>query len=390
MNQENEAPSEFLSDPSEPVDLLIIAAEQSGDEHGRTIVEAYRDRYPEARVYAVGGANLAESGAHFLFNLVAHSVMGFFEVLRQHSFFRRILREIVQWIRRHRPRQVCFIDSPALNLRIAAQLYRYGVSHRSGGDVYLYHYIAPQVWAWKAQRRFTMARYLDSLGVIFPFEVKCFADTSLPTVFTGHPFVEPGHVSPIHYEANDRIFLLPGSRRQSIGRIFPIMLETFRLLENQNLEAVCLYPSRQIAQLLEDELKKFPTLSSRIHLLPIDEAMKNPIGARATVVASGTMSLRCALQGIPGVVVYRTSPLTYWLASRLVQVRHLAMANLLLGYELYPEYIQQNARPATMAKRMEGLLHGRAEFEEVSRELRKILQADHTPTIDWLSPRTTP
>lgn len=389
MNQESEAPSEFLATPTEPVDLLIIAAEQSGDEHGKSIVDAYRDRYPEANIYAIGGANLADSGAHFLFNLVAHSVMGIVEVLRQYGFFRRLLKEIVQWIRRHRPRQVCFIDSPALNLRIAAQLYRYGVSHRSGGDVYLYQYIAPQVWAWKAQRRFTMARYLDSLGVIFPFEVKHFADTNLPTFFTGHPFVLPGHVSPVYYEANGRIFLLPGSRRQSIGRIFPPMLETFRLLENQSLEGVCLYPTKQIARLLEEELKRFPSLVSRVHLLPMDEAMKNPIGARATIVASGTMSLRCALQGIPGIVVYKTSPLTYWLGSRLVNVRHLAMANLLLGYELYPEYIQQNARPAVMAKRMEGLLHGRAEFEEVAQELRKILQADHLPIVDWLSRRPT-
>lgn len=385
MGSQSEGKSKFLGPARGKVDLLVIAAEHSGDEHGARLVEEFKRTFPDQMVCAIGGQNLAKVADQFLFNLAEHSALGIVEVLRQISFFHGIFHEILQWIRRYRPRRVCFIDSPALHLRLAAELYRQGISNRSGGDVKLFYYISPQIWAWKAKRRFSMARHLDALGVIFPFEVEAFKDTALPVEFLGHPFLQRDHLSPIKYAANRRVLLLPGSRRQNIERIFPVILQTFLNLSDLKPEGVCLYPSESIKLLLEKALKEFPQCAGTVKLLPIEEARREPISARLALVSSGTMSLQCALEGIPGVILYRTHPLTYWLGKKLVKVKYLGIANLLLGYEIYPEYIQYAAKSDVIGKRLHGLWHARAEFQEVAGELKSILQGNRRTPAKWLA-----
>src|SRR6185436_10344137 len=117
------------------------------------------------------------------------------------------------------------------------------------GTITTLYYISPQIWAWKAKRRFTMARDLDALAVIFPFEVACYADTSLPVEFVGHPFVAPDYVSPVKYDPSGPVLLLPGSRQQAVARIFPVLLEGFRAFEKG--KAVVLYPSEEIRDVLQ-------------------------------------------------------------------------------------------------------------------------------------------
>lgn len=370
-----------------PVDLLVIAAEQSGDEHGAYLVRQFLGEFRGASVCAVGGLQLAQEKTQFLYNLTDHAAMGTLEVIKNIRFFSTFLDRIVDWICRFRPRRVCFIDSPALNLRIAERLYLKKVSHRGGGDVFLYHYIAPQVWAWRANRRFLFARYLDALGVIFPFELDSFRDTTLPTTFVGHPFLESGEPSPLHYENNRTVFLLPGSREQCIRRIYPTQLAAFQQLADSNLDALTIYPSEKLHNIMIQLLKNFPKIQERVRFLSLEEALQAPPSGRAAIMTSGTMSLRCALEGIPGVILYKTNPFTYWLGKRLIKVHHLGIANLLLGYELYPEYVQQRAQPGIISQRMEGLLHGRAEFAEVAEELKSILRKPHPSLAEWL--RTT-
>ena len=161
--------------------MLIIAGEHSGDEHAAQLVADMRVTNPDLNVACLGGARLAAEGAQLLYDLTAVSIVGFVEVAKHFRFFKKLFDQTFDWIERHRPKHICLVDYPGFNLRLAEQLFKRGLSVKGGGTIGISYYIGPQVWAWKAKRRFTMARILDRLGVIFPFEVECFTDTDLPS-----------------------------------------------------------------------------------------------------------------------------------------------------------------------------------------------------------------
>ena len=332
------------------VDVLGGAGAHSGDEHAARLVRAWRERRPEARVAAIGGPALAAAGAQLLFDLTSYSVVGLVEVLRHYGLFRDLMAETVRWVGEHQPRVVCFVDYPGFNLRLAKALRAGG----GGRTPRLAYYIGPQIWAWKAGRRFSMARDLDSLGVIFPFEVDSYADTQLDVEFVGHPFVEPGATLPVTVsdDPGAPVLLLPGSRVQPVERIFPVLLAGFAAWRERDsgreARAVVPYPSELIRQRLEGHLAGAPAaLRAALELVPVGGA--EAVAARAVLTSSGTMSLACALAGLPGAIAYRAHPLTYWLGRRLVKVPYLGIANLLLGREHYREYLQGAATPARLA-----------------------------------------
>jgi len=337
-----------LPPPDGPVDVLFLVGEHSGDEHAARLVRAWRARRPEARVAALGGPAVAAEGAQLLFDLTAFSVVGLVEVLKNYGFFRDLMAETVRWVREHRPAVVCFVDYPGFNLRLARALRALGPDCPR-----LAYYIGPQIWAWKAGRRFTMARDLDALGVIFPFEVATYADTKLPVSFVGHPLVAAETVLPVSItdDPTAPVLLLPGSRRQAVERIFPVVLRGFEAWRatsgGRGATAVVTYPSDLIRERLEAELAHgSAALRAAVTLRPVHAA---PVAARAVLTSSGTMSLSCALAGLPGAIAYRAHPLTYWLGRRLVSVPYLGIANLLLRRPHYPEYLQDAATPEALA-----------------------------------------
>lgn len=344
------------------VDLLVIAGEHSGDEHAARMVRRLKSSQPHAVVAALGGPALALAGAQLLHDLTGSSVVGLVEVLRNYGFFRRLFAEILRWVEEHRPRAVCFVDYPGLNLRLAAAMRERGLSRKGGGETSTLYYISPQIWAWKAGRRFAMARDLDAMAVIFPFEPRCYADTDLPVDFVGHPFVAAGHHSPVVYDPAGPVLLLPGSRRQAVARIFPALLEGYRAFGGR--AAVVLYPSEEILAVLRRH-----DLPAQVTLRSVASAEKEPVGASAVLTSSGTMSMQCALAGIPGAIAYRANPLTYVLGRMLVKVDYLGIANLLLGEPMYPEYIQGAAQPAALAAEL------RAGVSDADRQARTTEQA---------------
>jgi lipid-A-disaccharide synthase len=307
------------------VDLLIVAGEHSGDEHAARMVRELRRRHPDLSVAALGGPQLAAAGAQLLYDLTASSVVGLVEVLRSYSFFKGLFAETLRWIGEHKPRAVCFVDYPGLNLRLAAALRERGLSAKGGGTIRTLYYISPQIWAWKAGRRFAMARDLDAMAVIFPFEGRHYADTALPVEFVGHPFVAADHLSPVRYDPKGPVLLLPGSRRQAVARIFPVLLAGFA--EFGRGDAVVLYPSDDILEVLRGARPP-----ANVRLARTGET----VAASSVLTSSGTMSMHCALAAIPGAIAYRANPLTYALGRMLVRVPYLGIANLLLGEPMYP------------------------------------------------------
>lgn len=362
------------------VDLLVIAAEHSGDQHAARMVRELRARAPELRIAALGGPQLAAAGAQLLYDLTANSTMGF-AVVGKLSFYRALIEEIVRWIGDHRPRAVCFVDSSGLNLRIARKLFDRGLSAKAGGPTKTLYYISPQVWASRAQRRFEMARHLDALAAIFPFEQAVYADTALPVTFVGHPFVASDYLPPVRYNPNGPVLLLPGSRRGVVARLFPVLVAAFRAL-GEPRDAVVLYPSEEILTVL-----RATPLPSNVQLVKTG-ASSEPVAAAAVLTSSGTMSMHCALAGIPGVVTYRTDPLTYFLGRLIVKVKFIGIANLLLGEAMYPEFIQGNAQPAALAAELRACLHDpqrREKTAELAARLRSQLGMPATGSAaEWM------
>jgi lipid-A-disaccharide synthase len=200
-----------------------------------------------------------------------------------------------------------------------------------------------------------MARDLDALAVIFPFEPDCYKDTSLPVEFVGHPFLAPEYVPPVRYDPVGPVLLLPGSRVQAVARIFPVLLAGFAefLKATPTARALVLFPSEEVAAITRSVLETWPQLAGRVELKQVAEGgVTNPFAARAVLTSSGTMSLHCALAEIPGAIAYRTNALTYLLARLWVKIEYIGIANLLLKEPMYPEFIQAAAKPEALADQL--------------------------------------
>lgn len=363
------------------VDLLVIAGEHSGDQHAATMVRELKAKRPGFTVAALGGPELAKAGAQLLHDMTASSVVGFVEVLKNYPFFKALFAEVLRWIAEYKPKAVCFVDYPGLNLRLAKALRERGLSAKGGGGIKVLYYISPQIWAWKAGRRFAMARDLDALAVIFPFEVECYKDTSLPVEFVGHPFLDEAHEAPVRYDPAGPVLLLPGSRKQAVARIFPVLLAGHAAYGKR--DAVVVYPSELIKDVL---LAAKPP--ANVKLVPTGA----PVAASAVLMSSGTMSMHCALAAIPGAVAYRANAITYVLGRMLVKVPYLGIANLLLKEPMYPEYIQGAATPRALAAELDMCL-GRIDrliaTQTQADKLRALLRRPAGGTAaDWVLRKT--
>jgi len=379
---------QFNSPPDGTVDLLVIAGEASGDEHSALLVSGLLKKFSTFQISAIGGKRVEKEGAHLVYPLVEHAVVGVVEVLKNYSTFKQIFKNTIEWIIKYKPKTILLVDYPGFNLRLARELKKLGVSVKGGGTVKVLQYISPQLWAWKAKRRFEMEKILDGLGVIFPFEVDCYKDTSLPVAFVGHPFAQSEYKCPISYAPEGPLLLLPGSRVQPVQRILPVFLDTLDplFIDFPNLQVSIPVPNSQIRTVVESLLSSRATIKDRINVVESDLKME----ARAALMSSGTMSLSCAIAGVPGVIAYRAHPLTYLLGRFLVTIPFLGMANILIPEAPpYPEFLQGRANRKNLYQTILKVLQNEDSKENsqfVAKKLLKRLQVpDEQGVVEWLS-----
>jgi lipid-A-disaccharide synthase len=365
----------------------VVAGEHSGDAHAAQWVGRLLKADPSLRVYTFGGPALKEAGAALLLDTTPFSVVGLWEVLRHYRALRSLFNQVFSWIKSRRPRCVCLVDFPGFNLPLAKKLYAQKISVKGGGNVKIYYYIAPQVWAWKSRRRFAMERHLDALGVIFPFEVECFKDTRLPVAWVGHPLLD--RPLPFRYQNDGPLLLLPGSRRIAVEQIFPRLCKIFECLHDwyRADEALVVYPDESIRNILQKGVKKFPRCGKYMKFVPYDDRIS--LAVSGAIMSSGTASLSVALAGIPGIIVYRVNPFTYWMGRLLVKTKFLGMANLLLDRSVYPEFIQDKVMPVEMADTVAEMLDWPEKFCETfqkhARELhRRLSSGPVLPPENWI------
>jgi len=337
--------------------IMILAGEISGDMYGAAIVREMRAASPAPlQFYGIGGDRMRAEHVELLAHVSETGVMGFWEVFRRYPFLSRLMRAVTASLDTRRPDLVLTIDYPGFNLRLAARAHARGIP--------TCHYICPQVWAWHKKRIPKIARVLDRLITIFPFEPALFEGTGLNVSFEGHPLAdqvaetlaEPAVRLP--WADGHRIALFPGSRRSEIARILPDELAAARLLESRIGPCSFIVPvptaeARAIVEAMVSRLSDKPR-----HLAIVDGGSRHVLRqAVAAVIKSGTSTLEGALMGCPFVIVYRVSPLTFAILSRLITgVRHIGLVNILARRTVCRELIQKDLTPAAVADELARLI----------------------------------
>jgi lipid-A-disaccharide synthase len=329
-----------------PRRVLLVAGEASGDMHAADVVAALRTLVPGVEVRGVGGARLRAAGMETLIDTASVATMGLMEarerlgaVLRAYRLMRRLLQT-------EAPDLLLLVDFAEFNVALA------GVAHRCGVPVL--YYISPQVWAWRRGRVRKIARRVDRLAVVFPFEAPLYAGTATRAEFVGHPLLD--RVAPTRPRAETLarhgldptkrlVALLPGSRRKEIRLILPVMAEAAeRLAARGDTQCVLaladtLSPADVAASMRGRQLSATVVEGDTYDLVHASELV---------LVASGTATLETALLERPMVIVYRVAPLTYALARRLISVPFIGMPNLIAGRAIVPELVQDDATGARL------------------------------------------
>ncbi len=355
--------------------IYFVAGEASGDNHGAALMEALRRLQPDLQLLGRGGPKMkAIAGEHFFDWSHEAGVVGLWEVVKHYPYFRREFGKTLREIKQASPDAVVLIDYPGFNLRLAETLH-----DRSLGGKVIY-YISPQVWAWNRGRIPQMARWLDLMLCIFPFEAELYEQSGLRTIFVGHPMIENLGAKRIDaLRAPHLVGIFPGSRRREIRQLFPILLEVMHDLHAQRpgLHFKIAAASESLAGVLRRELEPAISTIGGVEVVVGQTAelmQKSEVG----IVASGTATLEAAFFRMPFVLVYKVAPLTYLAGRMLIQVKHLGMPNVLAGREIVPEFIQGKAQPPAIATEVLDLLEDEArraqmlsDFDEVISKLGK-------------------
>jgi lipid-A-disaccharide synthase len=333
--------------------VFLVAGELSGDTHGAGLMRSLRGALGEVEFAGLGGRAMREEGGNDVEDWVETAgVVGLWEVLKMYSFFKRKLEQTTRAILETRPAAVILVDYPGFNLRLAAALRAGGYQGR------LIYYISPQVWAWKKGRVRTMARLLDRMICIFPFEPALYEQSGLSAVFAGHPMVDRSRqLAPGVERGEGLVGWFPGSRRNEVRRLLPEMLRASALIRQRapDTRFQISAANETLATLMRElaENAGMPEASEWIETGRVYELMRR---ATAGAVASGTATLEAACLGLPYVLVYRVNWLTYLAGRLVVRIKRLGMVNILAGREVVREMVQHHLSAHGLAEEMLRLL----------------------------------
>jgi len=336
-----------------PIKVGIVAGEVSGDILGAGLIQSIRKRYPNAHFEGIGGTLMIEQGFISHVPMERLSVMGLVEVLGRIFELIGIRRRIKHYFLKNRPDIFIGIDAPDFNLGLELALRKRGV--KTG------HYVSPSVWAWRQRRVFKIARAVDLMLTLFPFEAKFYKAHQIAVRFVGHPLADLIPISPdkkvarkgLGLEENSQLVaLLPGSRAGEISYIGESFIETARWLyeKNPNLQFILPYVNDQRREQIQSIISE---LGYNLPIKLINGKSREVMAASDVVIlASGTATLEAMLLKRPMVVAYRVSSITHYLMKRLLKVPYISLPNLLAGKELVPELLQDQAQPELIGQKV--------------------------------------
>ena len=347
----------------------VVAGELSGDAHGAGLLRSLQAMVPDLEIHGVGGPEMAAVAGPGLRDWVEDAaVMGVWEVLKRYGWFKQRFGEMLADLKNFQPDALLLIDYPGFNLRFAE-----AVKRECPGTRIIY-YISPKVWAWNKRRIPVMARLLDEVLCLFPFEPPIFANVGLKTTFVGNPLVdelEEKRIADVHRDEL-LVGLFPGSREREIARLFPMMVATAQRLAawNGTLKFEVPAASAKLAGQISGMLQE----AGARDLITVTTGGSHSLMQRAccAVIASGTATLEAAYYGLPYCLVYRLAPLSYLMAKLLVKIELIGLVNILAGELVVEELIQGKAEPVAVARSLKDFLESPAKREALQARLAEM------------------
>ncbi len=347
--------------------IMIITGEASGDLHASRLVQEIRKVLPDVQFTGIGGSRMHDAGVDLIFENREITVTGISETLSKVKSIIKAYRNVKETLKTFRPDLLILLDFPDFNLRVAK------VANKTGIPVL--YYISPQVWAWRKGRINQIRRLVEKIVVILPFEASLYGDKG---IFVGHPLLDVVRTSLSKEEVMMRynlqegaplVALLPGSRKNEVHQLLPVFLDAAHLIQEQIpdihyvLPLAPTIPEEEIRPLLQNASVPVHLIKDQIYdVLSISDF---------AIVASGTATLETAILGVPMLIAYKLSKLSYFLAKRLVRVPHIGLINMVAGDRVVPELIQDNVTPRRVTEEALSFLQNRDRSEQVSRKLKE-------------------
>ncbi len=348
--------------------VMIIAGEPSGDLHGSGLVRELKKRQPDLEVFGVGGDKMKAAGMELIYHIKDLSFMGFVEVLKHLPFIKQIEKRLEETLVQRRPQVLVLMDYPGFNLRFASKAKQHGVK--------IFYYISPQVWAWARGRVKKMREFIDTMFVVFPFELEIYQKEGIDVEFVGHPLLEVLKVQSSKEEFYGKfgfdpqrilLSLFPGSRMQEVEHHLPVMVEVAEKLHSEYSANVGIGVSPTLDL---DFYQKF--LRNNFFKLVREGTYELMRYADLAIVASGTATLETACLATPMIVVYKTSPLTYLIGRMLVHVDNIGLVNIVAGKQIVPEFIQCNMTVQNLLRAAKGILFDEQSRKKMRQELSSV------------------
>ena len=351
--------------------ILIIAGELSGDVQGGKLVAAIKKISPDVSITGIGGDNMKDAGMELLRHIREMSFLGFSEVIKHLPLIRQIMNELTEWIETNRPETVILIDYPGFNLRLAQKAKKLGCR--------IVYYISPQVWAWGAGRIKTISRLVDHMIVVFPFEEELYRSAGVKVDFVGHPILEGLNSKLSREEFYEKhgfklddpvVGLLPGSRTQEVENLYLQMVEAVELMKKQlpDLQTVTgISPT-----LNENIYSNIEAGKDLLHSNDIYDVMQH---SAVLFVASGTATLESACLGTPMIIVYKVSPISWFLGKLLVKLKNIGLVNIVAGEKIVPEILQSEVTATRLASEGLSLLGDKTLMEDTRKKLMMVKES---------------
>jgi lipid-A-disaccharide synthase len=351
--------------------IMIVAGEASGDIYGADLVLEALKLNPDLSFSGIGGARMREAGVETLVDSSDMAVVGLIEVVKHFDVIAAAFRKLKHIILNDAPDLLILIDYPGFNLRLAKVAKKAGVK--------VLYYISPQIWAWRQGRVRKIARLVDHMAVILPFEAPFYEQAGVPVTFVGHPMLDlvtvtldrSAAAASFNLDPSRKIVgLFPGSRRNEIERLLPVIIDSAAKLKEQFPDIQFILP---LASTLADS-DILPLMSTaNLDVIITRDRIHDMIRACDAVISvSGTVTLEIALVGTPMVIIYKLSPLTYQLAKRLVKVPNIGLCNIVAGETVVQELIQDQANSEAIAAEIGKLLNDTEYHAKVVRKLGDI------------------
>ncbi|HMK43627.1 MAG TPA: lipid-A-disaccharide synthase [Dissulfurispiraceae bacterium] len=385
--------------------VMIIAGESSGEMYGALLAAELRARHPMLEISGIGGDKMARAGVKLLARIA--SSFGLIEAIRTFRQLRRAYAAILDSLASQRPQALILIDYPDFNMKIAPRARALGIP--------VLYYVSPQVWAWRAGRVRKMVRIADFLAAILPFEEKIYQDAGMACAFVGHPVFDEirAVITFLGFQEGDigsealrraaksalgcdpdrpLLVVMPGSRSHEINLLLPALTESLRQLKQTRPDYQYVVPvAPNLPHTVQNSLRFGLEHGTDLNVRIVDDALLALMAAECGIIASGTSTLQAALLGVPHVVVYRLSPLTFWLGKRIVKVRYISLSNILLdtlGTDAAPfrivELLQDDANPAAIAAEVMRLTDNAAYRADCLRQfelVRELFRHKHATAV---------